>query len=128
MEEIPKAAPEFREAQKLKPVVQKGIEALQREQAPQLRETLKADYESLLSEANPQLNFIGSKLTKIKGGYALWATHEYFSQFTFSIGSDAKVVQEWISANNGKLRQANIVRVGVMGRGSYPTWTYFDVP
>jgi predicted nucleic acid-binding Zn ribbon protein len=127
IELIPPTAPEFAEAKKLKPIAQKGAEALERERAPQLRETLRIEYESLLSEANPHLNFIGSKLTKIKGGYALWATHEYFSQFTFSIGSDAKIVQSWISLNDTRLRDAGIVRVGVMGRGSYASWNYFDL-
>ena len=126
--------PEYAEAQRLKPIIQKGVAVqaqkrreTERQRLPNLRETLRLEYEQVIADANPHLNFIGSKITTVKGGYALWATHEYFSQYTFTIGNDAKVVQAWITSNEARLKEAGIVRVGVMGRGSYASWGYFDL-
>jgi hypothetical protein len=131
---IPADAPEYAEAGRLLPDIRKGVVAEEREQKkrereriPQLRDGLRQEYEQLLADANPHMNFIGSKITKIKGGYALWATHEYFSQYTFALGDDAKFVQRWITDNEARLREAEIVRVGVMGRGSYASRNYFDL-
>lgn len=58
---------------------------------------------NLVAGANPRLNYIQSKTTKMKGGYALWATHEFFTQYSFSSGNDASVVQEWIDRNRASL-------------------------
>jgi hypothetical protein len=127
LEQIPESAPEYKEAQTLLVTTKKAREEQRRKEAPAQREILRAKYERLVQEANPNLNFIQSKFTKIKGGYALWATHEYFSQYTFSIGPNAKIVQEWIGENRTELLDAEIVRVGVMGRGGFSGYTYFDV-
>lgn len=124
---IVKGAPEFAEAKQLEAAALKGIQAEKIEQAPKLRQTLRYEYQVLISTANPHLNFIDTKLTKVKGGYALWATHEYFSQFTFSIGGNGPLVSKWIDENHNTLSDAEIVRVGVMGRGSYAGSVWFDV-
>lgn len=124
---IPDVAPEYAEAKRLLSSIRGEIEAEEREQKKRERDRLRQEYEQLLADANPHMNFIGSKITKIKGGYALWATHEYFSQYTFALGDDAKLVQQWITDNEARLKKAEIVRVGVMGRGSYASWNYFDL-
>jgi len=127
LELIPKDAPEYKKAQTLVAAAQKGLAQQRKNEAPTTRERLRRDYQELLTQANPQLNFIQSKFTKMKGGYALWAVHDYFSQYTFSIGPDAKIVQKWIEDNRMELVNAEIVRVGVMGRGGFASWAYFDV-
>ncbi len=101
--------------------------AQRKEHELRTREALQVEYVQLLELGNPDLNFIQSKLTKMKGGYALWGVHDYFSQFSFSIGPDGKLVEEWVGNNREKLLEAGIVRVGVMGRGGYSSWAYFDV-
>ncbi len=93
----------------------------------QLREKLKTSYDYTMSASHTHLNFIRIKTTKIKGGYALWAQHEYFGQYTLSIGETAKVIQDWMGVNIGDLREAKIVRVGVMSAGGYGGYSYFDV-
>ena len=125
--QISRGSPEYEEAQKLRATVKQGIASQRREQAPKLREELASDYQQLIADANSHLNYIQSKITKTKGGYALWATHEFFTQYSFSSGNDASVVQEWIGRNRGKLADAGIVRVGLMGRGGFASYCYFDI-
>jgi hypothetical protein len=125
--EISPSSPEYEEAQKLKGTVGQGIAQQRREQAPRLREELASDYRRLIADANPYLNYIQSKIAKAKNGYAIWATHEFFTQYTFSSGSDAAIVQEWIGRNREKLDDADVVRVGLMGRGGFASWCYFDI-
>lgn len=125
--QISQGSPEYEEAQKLRTTVKQGIASQRREQAPKLREEVANDYQQLIAGANPHLNYIQSKMTKIRGGYALWATHEFFTQYSFSSGNDASVVQEWIGRNRGKLADAQIVRVGLMGRGGFASYCYFDI-
>jgi hypothetical protein len=127
LEQIPESAAEYKEAQTLLIPTKKAREEQRKREAPIRREVLRVKYERVVQDANPNLNFIQSKFTKMKGGYALWATHEYFSQYTFSIGPDAKTVQEWIGENRTELLDAEIVRVGVMGRGGFAGNCYFDV-
>ena len=124
---IPTQAPEYKEVQALQVAISKGLASQKRELAPKLREELAQEYRQLVADANPHLNFIDSKITKTKGGFALWATHEFFSQYSLSSGDDANVIQEWISRNGGKLEDADVVRVGLMGRGSYASSVWFDV-
>lgn len=124
---IPASALEYKEAQNLRAVVKQGIAAQRRAMAPKLREQLVNEYRQLVADANPHLNFIDSKITKTKGGYALWATHDFFSQYSLSSGDDAKVIQEWIYRNQLRLEDAEVVRVGLMGRGPYSSWVYFNV-
>lgn len=117
---IQQSTPEYKEAQSL-------LKKIAARRAPLLREELAADYKEVVSNANTHLNYIDTKLTKVKGGFALWATHEYFSQFTLSIGNDAHVISAWIDSHRDDLKQAGIVRVGVMGKGGYASWSYFDI-
>lgn len=98
-----------------------------REPSPaELRNNLADEYLKLISLANPHLNFIKQKTTKIKGGYALWAVHEYFTANTFSIGDDAKLVQAWIARSRPELYRAGITRVGLQSARSYGS-CYFDL-
>lgn len=124
---IPPSALEYKEAQNLRPAIKQGIAAQRRAIAPKLREQLANEYRQLVADANPHLNFIDSKITKTKGGYALWATHDFFSQYSLSTGDDAKVIQEWVYRNQQRLEDAEVARVGLMGRGPYSSWVYFDV-
>ncbi len=131
LRQVPESAAEYKEAQRL--LVQaaarlKEMEAQDlRERAPALREKLRMAYEEVLSAENPHLNYIRSKLTKSKGGYALWCVHPYFNQYSFSIGHDAKVVSSWIDQNHKELRSAGIVRVGVMSSQGWGGSCWFDI-
>ena len=90
-------------------------------------ENLRAYYQKLMSEINPHLNFITTALVKVKGGYALYAYHDFFSEFTFSVGDDAKAVATFTNVYQDDLRQAKIVRVGVSGKGEFASGKYFEV-
>jgi hypothetical protein len=117
---IPAGAAEATEGARLAKVIEPLRE-------PQLREALRAQYQQFAAATFSNLNGIQTKLTPAKGGYALWATHEYFNRYTFSIGPAAPVVSAWIAAHREELLAARIVRVGVMGRDSYDGYCYFDV-
>jgi len=139
LEQIPKSAPEYKEAKilltriasQIKEQEQAEKSALKEQEEAEksaLRERLKNEYRDLIAHENPHLNFIKSKLTKTKKGYALWATHDFFSQYSLSAGSDAPVIQAWINENRADLMKAGIVQVGLMGEGEYATGSYFDLP
>jgi len=93
----------------------------------ELRRDLAAEYSDIIAAANPHLNFIKQKTTKVKGGYAIWAVHEYFTSSTFSIGEDAKLAQAWISRNHAELKRAGIVRVGVQNTSGWLGSCWFEV-
>ncbi|MCI0391005.1 MAG: hypothetical protein MOB07_19850 [Acidobacteria bacterium] len=93
----------------------------------QKRELLKESYKVALSLANPHLNYIETSISKQKGGYALFASHEYFGRYTFSIGGNAKVVEEWIAKNRNALYHAKIVRVGVRDKQGYGGSIWFNI-
>ncbi|HEV2704947.1 MAG TPA: hypothetical protein VGV59_03425 [Pyrinomonadaceae bacterium] len=135
---IPKDAPEYKEAQVLSKSLdekklkqdaeqQRAEAKAAQERAPALREELKENYRRTVAEAMPHLNFIGGKLTRTKGGYALWATHEFFSQYTFSAGDEARLVSDWMDRHRADLKASGIVRVGVMGEGPYASYVSFEV-
>lgn len=77
--------------------------------------------------ANQHLNFIKQKTTKMKGGYALWLVHDYFTQSSFSIGQDGKLVSAWVDRNRTDLNKAKIVRVGFMNTSGYLGSCWFDL-
>lgn len=79
-----------------------------------IREELRTRYAGFLQVAKPSHNYIETKFTKVKGGYALWGVHNYFSQFSFDLGPFAGEVNQWIGEHRTKLLDAKIVRVGVM--------------
>jgi hypothetical protein len=115
------SATESKEAQKLlarTDVDLKAAEARAKaEDITKLRDTLQVDYQRLLSDANPHLNYITTRLNKHKGGslgstYLLWSVH-------FSIGDNAKVVSVWIERNQSELTRAGILRVGVRSSESW---------
>jgi hypothetical protein len=95
----------------------------------ELRETLSAEYLTLVVQQYSHLNAVRPKTTKTKGGYGLWATHEFFGRYTFSAGRQAQVIDQWVFANRVRLRQAEINQVGVMSSdrpfGESSCW--FDV-
>lgn len=119
---IPADATEFKEAQTMRAAIKQGLASQKREMAPKLRDELARDYRQLISDANPHLNFIDFKITKAKGGFALWATHDFFSKYSLSSGDESAIIQEWLSRNGQKLADAGIVRVGLMGNGPYSSW------
>lgn len=93
----------------------------------QTREKLSGELLTLISVINPHLNFIKAKTTKIKGGYALWLVHEYFTENTFSIGDDAKAVQAWINRSRDELKHAGVVRVGLQNTNGYLGSCWLDL-
>lgn len=62
------------------------------------RENLTREYQAFLHDTNPHLNYIEGRVTKVKGGYALWGSHTYFSQYSFTIGPLGPNVSAWITA------------------------------
>ena len=63
----------------------------------------------------------------MKGGFALYAYHEFFNEYEFSAGDDAKLIQAWAGMHSRDLSKFQIVRVGVMGRGAYSSGTWYDL-
>ena len=57
--------------------------------------------------------------TEVKGGYALWLVHDFFTQSSFSIGNDAKTVKAWMFSNYSDLKEGKIVRIGLMNSSGY---------
>jgi hypothetical protein len=127
LDRIPSSAAEYREGRKLLKEAEAKLQADEAQEAPRIREQLKDDYQKLLSDANPHLNYITAGLTKYKHGFALWGMHEYFSEYTFSIGDDAKVVSAWISTNRSELQKAGILRVGVKSKEGWGGSCWFEV-
>lgn len=91
------------------------------------RERLKEYFRSTIAAARPQLNLIGSEITEMNPGYALWAIHEVFSRDSFSKEDDAKMVSAWMAQNRSELQKANIVRVGLMGRGPSSSFCWLEL-
>ena len=124
---IPKSTAEYKEGQRLIRGAEVRLSAERAAEALRLREMLQAEYEVLLSDANPHLNYIKTALSKHKGGFVLWGVHDYFSRYTFSIGDDAKVVSAWIARNRSHLEKAGIVRVGVQSQEGWGGSCWFDI-
>jgi len=101
LSEIPSTAPEYAEARQLLSQLEPRIRKAAIAEVPALREHLAEDYRQTVASANSHLNFIKKKITKVKGGYAIWAVHEFFGQFTLSMGGDAQVVKTWIVSKMG---------------------------
>ena len=127
LKSIPKEAPEYAEAQKILGTLPGLIKDAERRELNDKRESLKTSYLNLIKNENSIYNFVEAKLTKMKGGYALWAVHEFFNQYSFSAGNDARVVSQWIDENRNDLNKVGIVRVGLMGKGPYASWCYYDL-
>ena len=92
-----------------------------------LREKLASNYKTTVAAANPYMNFIKSKLTKTKGGYALWAIHPMFTQSSFDVGSDAHMVRQWMAEHYDELKKAEIKRVGYKNESGYLGECWFDL-
>lgn len=119
LSEIPPTAPEYGEATKLLSQLEPRIRKAAVAEIPVLREHLAEDFRQTVATANSHLNFIQKKITKVKGGYAIWAVHTYFSEYSFKIGSDAHVTSAWIITNLESLHKANIVQVGLKSDNGY---------
>lgn len=119
LSEIPDTAPEYMEAKRLLGQLEPRIRKAAIAEAPAIREQLAEDYRQTIATANSHLNFIQKKITKVKGGYAIWAVHTYFSEYSFKIGSDAHVTSNWIISNLERLHNANIVQVGLKSDNGY---------
>lgn len=83
------------------------------------KEDLAAEYLTTFSAAKPYLNFIGRKITKVKGGYGLFLTHEYFTSSSFASGDEPRIIQTWINENATALHNAKIRRVGLMNKDNW---------
>lgn len=85
------------------------------------RDVLRRVYQESISDFFPDYNFIQVKIGRHGKGYTLMAYHDYFSQYTFSVGGAASKVQAWIARHSDELKESGIVRVGVKGDDS-STW------
>jgi hypothetical protein len=83
-------------------------------QGPALREALRRDFEGFVARTNQHLDGIGSQVARGEKGYALWATHEYFTDQSFELGDQAALVWQWVERNRTELVRAEITRVGLM--------------
>ena len=91
------------------------------------RERLAESYLFKVQTEESHLNHIQTKITKTKGGYALWTVHDYFGRYSFSIGSLGPSVQSWISENYGDLKASQITRVGVKNAQGYGGSVWYEV-
>ena len=64
----PHSSVEYKEAQRLLNAAEATVRANEAQEVPRLREQLQAEYRTLLSEANPHLNYITTNLRKQKAG------------------------------------------------------------
>ena len=117
---------EYKDAQKLLPAIDAAEKKHEKQLEPALRELLKIEYRDVVAAANPHLNYIGAQLTSAKGGFALWATHDFFGQYSLSIGGDAAVIQAWINKRRDDLHKAHITRVGLKGPG-YAGFSWLEI-
>jgi len=93
----------------------------------QMRGILLESYQAAVSTANPHLNLIKSNITKMKGGYALWLVHSFFTSSSFQIGDDVKVVSAWIDSHRAELDKAQIKRVGFKNESGYLGECWLDL-
>lgn len=84
-----------------------------------IRGALAVEYKEFISRNNRQFNFIETKVSKSKKGYELWAVHEYFNQYSLSIGNNGKELPEWMMDNMDRLKQAGFVKVGLKNSDRY---------
>jgi hypothetical protein len=116
-------APEYKEAQVLLKQANARNNEYQRLKESNLavlsRNELLESYRSTYANANPYLNYIKTKITKEKNGYAIWLIHSMFTQSSFDVGSDAHTVQAWINANRSELARASIKKVGLQNESGY---------
>jgi hypothetical protein len=92
-----------------------------------LRSDIASDYVQMIDTSRRGFyNHVTAKTSKTKGGYTLYAYHEFFNEYEFSAGDFAHDVQKWIRENGAKLRKAGIVKVGVHGTGPYSSGVWYS--
>jgi hypothetical protein len=91
------------------------------------RENWARAYQTFVSAKNQHLNWIEYRVVKSGKGYALYATHEFFTQYSFSAGEFGKEVSNWIDMFRDHLRKAGFVRVRVWGKGEYSSGAWFNL-
>jgi predicted nucleic acid-binding Zn ribbon protein len=128
LSDIPSTAPEYPEARRLLSQLEPRLRKAEAQETAELRPRLAESFSQTIADANKHLNFISSKTTKVKGGYAIWAVHEFFSQYTLSVGNDAKIASAWISSNQTDLETTHIVQVGFWGSGAFGSRCWLTVP
>lgn len=128
LSDIPPAVPEYAEAKRLLYQLEPKLRKAEAQEAGALRERLAQSFKQTIAEANPHLNFISSRVTKVKGGYAIWAVHEFFSQYTLSVGDDAKIASAWWPSNYEELRRTYVVQVGFWGSGAFGSRCWLVIP
>jgi hypothetical protein len=89
---------------------------------------LQRAYRNLVVGLYSNYNGIEIKLVKLKGGgYSLMAYHDFFSEYTFSAGEDAREIQAFVYRHHEALKTNKIKRVGVWGTGPYSSGTWYNV-
>lgn len=68
---------------------------------------------------------VKSKVSQVKGGYAIYAVHDFFTRHQFSIGKDTDIASAFIHANADDIKKLNIVRIGVQSDRGESAW--FDL-
>lgn len=91
------------------------------------KEELAELWKNTVAAQNPHLNYVDVKIQKSGKGYAIYATHEFFSQFTMSAGPDARLCEEFIDLTSEELAAAKVVRIGFWGKGPYSSGCWFDL-
>jgi hypothetical protein len=122
--QIPESDPTYKEA---KPLLDRARKQITEREGPDKRERLKESYKAIIATANSHLNYIDAKVVKSGKGYAIFVQHEFFSQYSFSAGDEAKLTSAWIAQNRDALEMANVVKVGLMGKGPYSSSCWLEL-
>ena len=124
LSQIPVSDPAYKEA---KPLLEQARKKIAETEGVLIRGRLKDSYTAIIRNANPHLNFVEAKIIKVGKGFGIYAAHEFFSQYSFSAGDEARITQTWISENRDDLRTAGVVQVGLMGKGPYSSRCWLEL-
>lgn len=96
-------------------------------EAARRREALRESYQTYMAETYPQLRNIGATIEKTEKGYALWATHEYFSQESLQQAGDAEAVRRWLEKDLRAVKQLKLEQVGLKSTRASLGSTAFEI-
>jgi ribosomal protein L37AE/L43A len=88
---------------------------------------IQADYQKLLNDLFPHMNWIKVKYAGSGKSLHLYGYHNYFSHLTLTLGSEGPAISRWVSQNETRLKAAGIKQVGIYGLGYAPSGSYFTV-
>lgn len=91
------------------------------------KEEIATLWKQIVARENPHLNYVDVKIQKSGKGFAIYATHEYFTQYTMSAGPDARLCEEFVQLVREELAAAKVVRVGFWGKGPYSSGCWLDL-